>query len=63
MPDWGWIVGNTEVVGTPRPEISTGKSASLQRLIARCWRVYREQSANPEALLSVSPSLGSKREA
>ena len=37
--------------------ISPVKSASLQRLVGHCWRVYREQSVNPEALLSLSHRL------
>src|SRR5712691_2067862 len=35
------FVGNPQVIQVGTERISTGKSASLQRLIAHCWRVYR----------------------
>jgi hypothetical protein len=41
--------------------ISPVKSACRQRLVGHYWRVYREQSANPEALLPVGPSSNRNR--
>jgi hypothetical protein len=38
----GQIVGHTEVILRSLTTISNGKSASLQRLIAHCWRVSKD---------------------
>jgi hypothetical protein len=50
------IVGKPEVIQVG--PISNYKSACVCQSIAHEKRVYREQSANLEALLPVSPSLG-----